>query len=464
MSSSSLEKSNDPRKGRRCLAPLLAACVAACAAPASAPRTTVPKASPSRAPVAASVPDLGDRPALAELLRLALRRNPRIAAARTRADAAREGAAIEGSLPDPQLLIGWYEQSVQTRVGAQRLSAGVRQRIPFPGKLRLRAEIERARAGRAALVYESVVRDVLADVVRAAHELVYLDRAARISGHVGKLVERYAAAAAGTDEPGAPLNELFRAETQRAQLDNDRVVLAELRAVEAENIRTLLALPTEAPVGTPVVPPVPELALGYEDLVRAARAHSQELKAAGADVEIAALRAELARANRWPDLTLGYTHVFTDDLPDSIGSPPRSGEDARIVSFGVTLPVWGARNRAERRRARRLEDAAARAREDAELRLRAQLARAWFEVGNARRLVRLYEDVLVPRAEQAARSAEELRAAGKGTLAGALETTAVLHNFRLAAARARADHGRAVARLEALMGTPLELVKNEEEE
>jgi outer membrane protein TolC len=92
----------------------------------------------------------------------------------------------------------------------------------------------------------------------------------------------------------------------------------------------------------------------------------------------------------------------------------------------------------------------------ASLQLRPQLARAWFHVGNARRLVELYRDLLIPRAEKAVRTAEDLQTAGKGSVAGTIETVAVLHNFRLAAARARADHGQAVATLEAILGKPLE--------
>ena len=53
---------------------------------------------------------------------------------------------------------------------------------------------------------------------------------------------------------------------------------------------------------------------------------------------------------------------------------------------------------------------------------------------------------------------EDLAAAGKGSTAETLETIAVLSNFRLAVARARADHGQAVAELEAIVGRPLEPV------
>ena len=148
---------------------------------------------------------------------------------------------------------------------------------------------------------------------------------------------------------------------------------------------------------------------------------------------------------------MGYTHVFTGALEGT----PGSGEDAQIVHLGLSLPLWFHQNTARVRRARELERAATLGRQDARTRLRTRLARVWFRVGNTRRLVRLYEEVLVPRAERAARTSEELLAAGKGSLAGTVETVAVLHNFRLAGARARADLGRAVAELEALLGRAL---------
>ena len=126
------------------------------------------------------------------------------------------------------------------------------------------------------------------------------------------------------------------------------------------------------------------------------------------------------------------------------------------------MPVWANRNAASIRRAEALQRAAREGRRDAALRLRMRLARAWFQVGNAQRLARLYGEVLVPRAEVAARTAEDLHTAGKGTLAGTIETIAVVQNFRLAAARAHSDYGQAVAELEAILGQPLSHSRREQ--
>lgn len=415
---------------------------------------TPPASTRVQAPSAA--PPLSERPTLPELLRVVLLRNPRIQAARERAAAAAEAPAIERALPDPRFMLGWYETPVETRVGPQEWSLGVRQTIPFPTKLSARSDLSETLARRAVVAYERVVRDVCIEVVRTVHELAYLDDAIGITAAIGDLLERYGV------ESEAPLNEVFRAETQRVQLENDRVLLAELRATEDEHLRALLDLPGVRPIRIERPPVPPPVHADFDELVGIAQAHNQELREAGLDVEAATLATSLARRDRLPDLTLGYTRLLTGTLDPSLGNPPGNGRDAQIFHLDLTLPVWANKNRAKIRRAEALERAATRDRADTRLRVRHRLARTWYRVGNAERLVRLYADVLVPRATAAARTAEELHVAGKGTLAGTVETIAVLYNFRLAAARARADHGQAVADLEGLLGRPLALDAGDE--
>jgi outer membrane protein TolC len=435
---------------------LIAFLIAACASTQpdaatlvwSAPADAEAAEPPARGP---ELPDFSRDPSLGELLAVALARNPRIHSAREKALAASDVGRIDGALPDPRLLLGWYATPVETRVGPQEFSLGIQQSVPFPSKLGDRAELGDTLARRERVAFERVVRDVLVEVVHVAHELIYIDAATDVTRRIAPLLERYAAAAAA-DAAGTPLSEHFRAETQRAQLENDRVLLAELRAVEAERLRALLDLPAGAPIGSLRAGAVPDIDASFEELLAIARRHNQEIKEAGVSVEAAMLRTSLAKKTRLPDLTLGYTHIFTGERQDA--AVPDNGKDAQVVHLGISLPLWVGKDNAEIRRARALERQARTDRRDVTLRIRSRLARAWFQVGNTKRLVELYERVLVPRAETAVRTAEDLHRAGKGSLAGTIETVAALHNFRLAAARARADRGQAVATLEALLGTP----------
>lgn len=400
------------------------------------------------------IPDLSESPPLALLLQIALSRNPRILGAGERARAAAEGPIAESWLPNPQVMIGWYQTSVETRVGSQRRSLSITQAVPFPTKLRARALAEGAEARRAAVVYERTTRDVLVEVVRSAHEIAYIDEAIAVTAEIAPLLERYVAAAAG-GETGSLLPELFRAETQRAQLDNDRVILVELREAEVQHLRSLLDLPVSTNIGSPVIGGTPRVETSFAELVSIAERHNQELREAGFALEAARHRTSLAEQAHVPDLMVGATRIYTDELDPSLGmNPDGNGDDPVIFSLGVSVPLWVHRDAAATRRARALERAAAQDRAQAIQSVRDRLARSWFALGNAERLERLYEEVLVPRARSAARTAEDLMASGKGSLAGTLETIAVLHNFRLAAARARADHGRALADLEGVLGRP----------
>ncbi|MEN8149187.1 MAG: TolC family protein [Planctomycetota bacterium] len=431
--------------------PLLLLLLAGCASspdplPESRPFVPAPAERGDATRSADRIPD--DLPGL---VALALERNPRIRAARERAVAMEEGAREVGWLPNPSVVVGWYAVPVETRVGPQNWSLSLRQPVPFPTKLRTRSEIGDAEARRARVVYERTVRDVLTAVIRAAWEIAYLDEAKGISDGIAALLERYVADAAGEE---GPLSDLFRAQTQRAQLENDRVVLAELRVAESVHLRSLLALPPDTPIATPRLSPVPRVRVRWEDLLARMSERNQEMIEAGLSLETAALRTSLAEQRRIPDLSLGVTRIFTGDITGVPVEPEDSGRDPLIFSLGLDIPLWIPKDSAAIRKARALERAAAEERTDSAQRARTRLARAWYRLGKAERLSRLYGEVLVPRARLATRTAEDLAAAGKGSLSGTLEAVAVLHNFRLAAARARSDHAQALADLEAAVGQP----------
>lgn len=85
----------------------------------------------------------------------------------------------------------------------------------------------------------------------------------------------------------------------------------------------------------------------------------------------------------------------------------------------------------------------------------ARVREAYFRVRNTGRLVRLYRDELLPQAANSLEIAETWYRQGQGSFSDFVETQAASYNFQLALARARADHGKALARLERLAGRGL---------
>jgi outer membrane protein TolC len=203
-----------------------------------------------------------------------------------------------------------------------------------------------------------------------------------------------------------------------------------------------------------------ELSETLEHLQEIAAAHNQELLAAGVELERAQYEVKQAHRAPIPDFMIGAVYApLRENLREQMGV-----NNAHGITAGFSIPLWVPKYRALAREAAENEQAASAEREAQGLKVRADLAKAYFNLSNSARLVKLYRQTLLPQARQALQSAEELYRKGDASLAGVLETTATLHNFELARLRATADFYQNVARLERTLGTAMQLQPVEKRE
>jgi cobalt-zinc-cadmium efflux system outer membrane protein len=390
-----------------------------------------------------------EKTTLEAVLRLAAK-GPMVEAARHRWLAATHKRPQVAALPDPRLEATYYIVR-----GMDKYMLGLSQEIPYPGKLILAGRIADKEAEAARLRYEAAVRDALSDAKESYFELYYVDRAQQVTAEIRKLYDRYAALAAGGTEVAKPkLPETFRAESQRAQLGYDLVLLREMRAAEAERLRSGLGLPARAELGgTEDVAEPAELGETLEHLMEIATAHNQELAAAGVEVERAQYEVKQAHRAPIPDLMIGANYTAMGEQQRKM----MGVDNPHGITAGFSLPLWVPKYRAMAKEAGENEKAAEAEQTAQRLKVRADLAKAYFSLNNSARLVKLYRETLLPQARQALGSAEELYRKGDANLASVLETTATLHNFELARLRATSDFYQNVARLERTLGTAMKL-------
>lgn len=394
------------------------------------------------------------RLSLASLVATLEAQNPSVnsAAARWRAALKKRPQAV--SLPDPRVeFMPFLRQMAEEE---EKWILGTRLDIPHPRKRAVAGRIADREADVARLKFEMALRDAIAELKEVYFELYYIDRAMGVTAEVRKLYDRYAALAAGGVEPGGPrLPETFRAEAQRAQLDYDLVLLRQMRDTEAARLRAAAGLERGTPIGVTQEAHEPSGHLPrLEVLDRLVRAHSQELAAAGAEVERAREKVVEARLVRKPDFMVGAMYMRTGGQDLQEGDPTR---DPIRLDLGVTLPIWDRKNRAVIDEARELEAAARTDLRAQDLKIDADLARAYFALSNSARLVVLYRNTLIPQSRQALQSAETLHRTGAASMLAVLETAATFHNFELARLRATADFYQNLARLERVVGTALVL-------
>ena len=155
-----------------------------------------------------------------------------------------------------------------------------------------------------------------------------------------------------------------------------------------------------------------------------------------------------------PDpVDLAVVVVPRDNVLEVVEDAAKKGVQGMvIVTAGLSLPLWGPNYR-DSMGAARAEGAAHRAdRDAARLAADAHLEAALSAVRGAQRRIDLYRDTLIPQAETTFQSVLGGYQSGQSTVAAALLAQRDLLELQLELAQSRADHARAWAVLEAVVG------------
>ncbi|MFL5574400.1 MAG: TolC family protein [Gemmatimonadaceae bacterium] len=411
--------------------------------------------------------------ALDSLVSEALAANPEVRAARARVDAARARVAPAGTRPDPTLMAGLINVPIsQPSLRDDEMTmtmVGVGQQLPFPGKLGLRRRAAEREADAAAAGLERVQRDVARRTQDAYCELAYLDRALALAERQRAiLAELIRAAELRFASGGAAQQDVLAARVEAARLGDEASGLAEARRAAAAELGALLGEPDPAAIGEAAVPeriaraavadsaaairfaaatlgarvadsPLPPLA----ELQAAAVRTSPALREHEAMIAAQAARVDLARRETRPDVNVSLQYGQRVGRPDMV-----------TAEVSLPLPV-------QRRRRQDQEVAGA----DAELRaleaehhaqvnqLRAEVARLVSDAERARTQLALSKKAVLPQGQAALAAATAAYQAGRTDLRPVLEARSTLFGYETAYYRALSDFAKAIAALEAAVGS-----------
>ncbi len=398
---------------------------------------------------------LGERVDMSDLVSLAWKRNPSIRAAQSEWEAAVENYRVKSGYPDPMINFTYFPEPIETRLGPQDWNVVIAQPIPFPGKLGKAGDIEAVGAEMARLNLDRVVRKVRADLVEAFHELLYIQQAREAAEQSARLLDdlrKIGETAHAGDR--ATLTDVVKAQSQVGQIRYDILLLDELEQREKSRINGLLDRLPHAPLGKAggIDVRIPEISLN--DVYRLAEDRSETIRMAELAVEKAGKGTELARLKGFPDFKVGLFYAGIGD-PDVNSPPPDAGDDALGIQFGMTIPLWTGKNSGRIARARAMENRAKAMRATRVNSVRTRISNLWFKLKNAERLITLYRDDLIPQAMGSLEAAETWFREGEGSFSDFVETQNTVYNFRLSLARAAADHGKTLARLEQIVGASL---------
>jgi outer membrane protein TolC len=398
---------------------------------------------------------LTDTVLLADLIEQAYARNPSIQQAREAWRATVENYRVTTGYPDPQLMVTWFPEPIETRLGPQDWNAQISQMIPFPGKLSKAGELVAADARIARLKLDMAVKETLLAVRESYFELWYIRQAKTVTEHNARLLDhlRKIGETAHADNR-ATLTDVVKAQSQSGQLQYDALLLEELEQTEIVRLNGLLNRPAESAVGRLESPVLAPLTADVETIYGLAEASQEEILMAQVGVDKGDAKVSLARFQNLPDFKVGLFYAAIGE-PDVPVQPRDAGRDAIGVQAGISIPLWFGRNNSRVNKAM-AEKAVARAEKTVRLNaVRTQVRTLFFKARNAQRIVSLYETDLVPQAARSMEIAEVWYREGESSFTDFIETQSVWYNFQLALARAKADYGINLARLERMAGTHL---------
>lgn len=392
---------------------------------------------------------------LKNLETIAFERNPGLKAAKAKWKAVIERYPQVTALDDPEIGIDTWNIPTDFNLDETRNTIyWISQKFPFPGKLKIKGDIVSQDVKVARTQFEIATRELLAELEIGYYELLYMDRAIEIirnniklAGHLSKI------SATEYSKNATTLNDVLKAQSQLAQLDNDLILLIELRLNEVAHINALLDLPPAQSIGKPRDVPFVPFNLELNQLYQMVREYQQELHINGFEIEKSRQKIRLAKKKYYPDFKTSFKWFENNgiNLDQGLG-----------IFVGVNVPIWFGKNRARVSEAQNKLQALEYEKKDLENRAFANINRIYFKIQNSSRLVRLYKESLIPQALQSLGIAETWYKQNKGSFAGLLEARSTWLNFQLAYQRGLADYFQHIARMEKLIGVNLEIAKNKE--
>src|SRR5439155_6242101 len=267
---------------------------------------------------------------LAELIHYAQEHNPAIQTARERLRAAQQVPAQAAAYEDP--IVMWENWNVPENLRidkADNIIFRLSQKIPFPGKLRLKGEIAAKEAEQREAELKAAEIDTTAQVKKAYYDLWLIYKNLEVYSRDKELVAQFARIAEQKYAVGQVSQpDVLRAQVELTRLIN-RVTTETLGLSKAQaRLNALLSRPPEAPLGIPRDPPPAAVAYSMADLEELTRKNRPELIAQARAVERENLALALAHKAYYPDFEVAVSRFVNFGRRDGFG-----------LVFSATIPL-----------------------------------------------------------------------------------------------------------------------------
>jgi len=392
---------------------------------------------------------------LSEALNQALEKNPEIQLLRQRLQVMSARAKQAPYLEDPEIAIQLGGIPFANPTALDRAftnSIGIRQKLPFFGKLDLKEKIAIQEAKVAAQELRAKEREIFAKVKTVYADLFMAQKSIEILREQAEILRTLSRATEARYQVGrVTQQDVFKALLEQSDLENQLIVAEAERSANEVRVNALMNRSLQIPI---VVPPdltAPDLMLTPSALADLALTSRPELKGAQEDIERTERMYELAERNRkFPDFMVGwdYWRMPTDQMAKD--------RYAGMVNITIPFSPWTIGKHDYEIEETRAENRAAKANRDAiKVMTLRELGESQAKVEGARRSVVLYREGLLSQAELSFRAAMAAYQSGRVEFVSLLEAQRALREARMGYFKTVVSLIQSLADLERSVGVDL---------
>jgi len=413
------------------------------------PDVPQPDAEP-RAPLTAAVTTWSPNDSLEALLLRAEGNNPAVRAAYQEWLAAQARVPQVMALPNPWVSLSGYLQAVETRTGPMDGRLGVTQKFPWPGKLETAGDRASALAEGVRMKVEDARLRVRRSFLRSWSERVYLAKAERITSAQVALLQHIEDVSLSLYESSKVSQaDVLRAQVERLEMADRLDTLRQREQPLEAALESVLGAAMEPLEDWHDLALLDRTDLREEDGLRTALlASSPQLAALEARLAAAQESQRLADLDGMPDFSLSADWTWIGS-----GNPtqPDAGNDALALTLAIELPIQRGRIEGARSQALAENRQVLELRSQRQWQLLTELQSAMAAHDDALRRVALFEEQLLPKAEQTYETTLAAYQSGQAAFQDMLDAARVVLDFRLSTVRARTDAALAYADLNGLL-------------
>ena len=380
----------------------------------------------------------------------AIENNPNIQSAYHAWKSAEHKTKSVKSLDDPMATYGYFGEEVQTRVGPQEQKYGVSQKIPFPGKRRLKGKAQAKHAAMLKEKYEATKNEIIKKVKFTFFDLFWVDQAIQINEEEKSILEKLEKVAQRKYESNqVPQQDVIKVQVELSKIIQKIFLLRQNRSSTVVKLNSLLNRSHDSEVEKILAINDVQFDSNLDDLLEKVRESRQELIAANLSVEKAEYEKSLAKMAYLPDFTFGAEYV---DISGGSTTNVNDGEDAWMGKVSVNVPIWFGKLKSQVKEKEEALEAAEKGKEDIENKVEFEVQDIYFKINAYKDIVLLYETALMPQAEQAFESSQTGFETGSISFLDWLDTERTYLQTRLAYYKSITDYHKSIAFLERVVG------------